>query len=53
MTNGRCSDAEGGGGRGIVDEPTTSAVADGARLRDVEAMVMAEAPGVRVWEAMM
>lgn len=53
MANGRFSDAEGGGRRGIVDEPTTSADADGARLRGVEAMVMAKASGVRVWEAMM
>lgn len=52
MTSGRFSDAEGGGGRGIVDEPTMSAVANGARLRGVEAMVIAEAPGVRVLEAM-
>lgn len=39
--------------RGMVEEPTTRAVPEGARLMGVEEMVRAGAPGVRVWEPMM
>ncbi len=40
------------GERGMVEEPTMRAVAEGARLRGVEEMVRAGPPGVRVWESM-
>lgn len=40
------------GERGMVEEPTTRAVPEGARLRGVEEMVRAGPPGVRVWEPM-